>query len=210
MRVGVAVKWLLGVVLPLATAGCPALLSDDWRIVAPDASVRPEGSGAPSAETGIPDTVSMDAQADDESADGAAGAVDDVEANVLVDRIDAPGDAAIIEAVADVVADSPADGSICTPFPNGSTIGAPAGCSSGLNLLPAPTYIWAVAPWGCSFGLGTTQSNTPVECQCRESYNCACIMAHKGELNLCTCPTCAAVAYSCAETAGVPRLICPQ
>jgi hypothetical protein len=197
----------LGIVLLLlGAAGCPAFLSDDWHIVTSDATTTDDG-GAGVVETGVPDAVDADAGADGDSVDVDASAADRGEASVAVD---APTDVTLMDVVADVLAHSLADGGTCTPFPDGSTIAAPAGCSSGLNLLPAPAYVWAVAPWGCSFGLGTTQSNTPVECQCQESYNCACIMAHKDEINLCSCPTCAAVAYSCAETAGVPRLVCPQ
>jgi hypothetical protein len=206
---------LFGLSLTLSVAGCAAFLSDDWRIVASDASLADDTSAA---DPGVVDAISSgDARApgDSLSADGSAADRTEVEAEADIDAADGldavaldaarPADAAREDAPS-----GPADSAACTPFPPGTTYSAPAGCSGGLNQLPAPMYLWAVAPWGCSFGLGTTQSNTPVECQCQETYNCACVMAHRSEINLCTCPTCGPVAYSCAETAGVPRLVCPQ
>ena len=200
---------LAGFALSLGAAGCPAFLSDDWRIVSSDASV-PDGARAnvtgPDAGDAIspPDTSGT---GDSLSVDGRAG--DRVEVDAALDAL---------ESVEAASVDAPimlADGATCTSFPADAGYPEPPNCADhGPGILHPPAYLWAVAPWGCSYGLMDQDfSNTPVECQCQETYNCACVLAHKeagGAPNLCGSATSPPVDYGCTETAGVPALQCPR
>jgi hypothetical protein len=166
------------------------------------------GLSAPSVETSTAETASPVADASplvmDTSPFDASSIV--VDASPPVVDVFSPVDISLTDA------------GHCTAFPNGATLPVPEACRSllsketfdSLTPLPLPKYLWLISPNLCTYGLGFIQSDTPAACQCQETYNCACVMTHKGDVNFCGSPDGPPKMFTCVETAGVPRIVCPQ
>lgn len=156
---------LAGLALLLGAAGCPAFLSDDWRISALDAGL-PEGSGASGVETGTGNAA------------GDSGASDATTLNdsMTVGLSDGPQDAA---SEAPQTLDA-APEAACLPI----TATMADLCPGGNPATQLSTcFVASNAAWdagGCS-QVAACRS-LPTQCACREQYTCACLEA-EGQYN---------------------------
>jgi hypothetical protein len=173
-----------GALLLLGMIGCPQLLGDDWVVVSADGGSL-DASGA-----------ALPADGGDSAPTADAGAADALDANVTVETT--------ADASADAPADTLAADGACTPFPDGATIHSPASCppitdtgedapppctpfpQGAAGYTPDDTTRLYPYPEPRAFALDVTQKsdvklvyagqNTPIQCQCKETYTCACLL----------------------------------